>query len=97
MARKNRRSGAPQVRRGNVPPPPPLSALVIPSGRCGGGSGRKGKLMFTASQAPKALEQARAARMRKGQTAHMEVRYYLCQRCDHYHLTSRTEHEERTA
>lgn len=89
MGRKNhRRQHAPQRRRG-VPPAPPVERLVIPRGRCGR------KLRFSLEDAPRALAQARAKRQRAG-SDHMEQRFYECDRCGDYHLTSREEFQGRS-
>lgn len=98
--RRNHRQARPQARRqqrAGMPAAVPLEALVIPRGRCFRNS-RKGKLRFSQSDAPKALEQARIKRTRSG-SAYMEERFYECKiadgGCGDYHLTSRAEYEER--
>jgi hypothetical protein len=91
--RRNRRQARPQARRQQAagrPAAPAIETLVIPRGRCP----RSGKLRFSAEDAPRALEQARIKRIRSG-SAHMEERYYECETCSDYHLTSRTTYEER--
>lgn len=99
MGRKNHRRGKPQARRDRVstgaPPPPPLSTMVVPKGKCFHRS-RHGKLIFTAETADKALKQAQAARERRG-SGHVEQRAYACPEggCGGWHLTSRKHYEER--
>jgi hypothetical protein len=70
-----------------------VEALVIPHGRCFAFS-RKGKLKFTQAEAGTALKQAKASRARRG-SKHTEERVYECPGCGFWHLTSRTQFEER--
>jgi len=100
MPRRNGRGGRPQARRVERkgyagPPPPPITALVVPKGKCYFHN-RHGKLIFTEAEATKALRQAQAARERRG-SGHREERTYQCPEggCGGWHLTSRKTYEER--
>lgn len=59
----------------------------MPKGRCYAGN-PKGKLKFTEEDAPRALRQAQAKRIRTG-SKNMEERTYQCPTCGYWHLTSR--------
>lgn len=100
MGRRNHSRRRPQARRRTpeeralrtpraLPKPPPVEYTIIPRGRCGR------KLRFPVAVADQALRQAQALRRARGQEAHMECRWYPCDRCGDAHLTSRTEHIER--
>lgn len=106
MGRKNNRTGRrPQARRradgstggraAGWSPPPPVETLVVPKGRCYFRS-RKGKLIFTAAEADKALRQAQNNRKRHS-SAHVEQRSYACPEggCGGWHLTSQEVYVER--
>lgn len=102
MGRKNHRNSRPQARRkadgtkGQPrPPAPPIEKLVVPKGRCYFRS-RHGKLVFNREEAETALRQAQASRARRG-TGHKESRIYECPEggCGGWHLTSRTQYQER--
>jgi hypothetical protein len=107
MGRKNNRNRQPQAqrradgtrggRRAGWTPPPPVETLIVPKGRCFFRS-RKGKLIFTADEAQKALKQAQNGRQRAGK-AYAESRAYPCPEggCGGFHLTSRETYVERTA
>lgn len=70
-------------------PPVDVERMVVPTGRCGK------KLRFgTPEEAESALRQAQQNRARFGNSA-QECRYYSCQRCSGYHLTSRERFEQR--
>lgn len=95
VARKNRRldrriPGQPRLSTPVSPRRPALEDLVIPQGKCH--QSRKGKYIFTETEAQRALEQARLAR-REGQRT--EERYYACPTggCGGFHLTSRAEYK----
>lgn len=94
MPRKNHRRHVPNRRRyedSSLVPrairaaaPVHLDRLVLPVAR------RCGKLAFTEADAPAALRQTREKRIAEG-SAHIEVRWYKCPRCELCHLTSRKE------
>lgn len=103
MPRKNHRTHHPKRRRYETPdlipraqrsaaPQPNLKrgSLVLPVGKCGR------KLMFTLEDAPEALRQAQQKRRMEG-SASPEKRYYQCEHCNHYHLTSRETYNDRSA
>ena len=96
MGRHNRDRRKPQARRdkmGKVKKPrpslPPVEKLVLPTGTC-----PTKKHRFTKEDAPLALKQAqqRRAATRSGR---VEKRFYFCDRCSGYHLTSRENWEKR--
>lgn len=75
----------------------PVEDLVMPDGQCGFQSKRRPKARFaTEEKAAKALLQAQQQRARVG-SGHVEKRYYACPEggCGGFHLTSRTEYEEK--
>lgn len=65
-----------------------LDLMVIPDGQCDGNPRRPKAIFATEEKAAKALAHAQIQRKRTGST-HMEKRYYLCNDCEGYHLTSR--------
>lgn len=69
-------------RRSDLPPPVPVSQMVVPVGRCG----RKAKFA-TEDDAKGALKQAQQTRARRGQ-GYVETRYYQHATCGGWHLTS---------
>lgn len=107
MPRKNRSKGRPQARRKrpdevtfvaprSLPKPPPVEQMIMPHGRC---HLRHGKLRFHQHEVSAALRQAQALRRSRGQEAHMEKRFYECEKdkggCGSWHLTSRESWEAR--
>jgi hypothetical protein len=105
MGRKNAANRRPQARRrvdgsaggrrAGWTPPPPVEQLIVPKGRCYFRS-RKGKLIFTETEAARALRQAQQARASRGQT-YTESRSYACPDggCGGWHLTSRQTYTEK--
>lgn len=102
MPRKNRNVGRPNsasrrlAEKGQRPFEPsiteqqrrrPVEAIVIPDGKCMRNH-RKPKARFaTEEKARRALKQAQEDRRRIG-SGHVERRFYYCDNCDGYHLTS---------
>lgn len=80
--KRDREKGVPRVKM-HEQPRVKLEDIVLPDGRCG----RKARFA-TKDKADAALRQAQHERARRGST-HVEKRYYRCDRCDGYHLTSR--------
>lgn len=105
MSRRNHSKRRPQAHRRTDGLPPvkrnpklrtPIEEMVVPVGKCYFRS-RYGKLRFTEAEVDKALRQAQLNRMAKGDTRHIEERYYPCPEggCGDFHLTSRTSYTER--
>lgn len=71
------------------------TTVVKPIGRCALPTG-KTKLMFATEEiAAEALTEARAHKMATGNTGRIEKRYYQCDICNTWHLTSLAEWVER--
>lgn len=94
MPRKNHRPTRPQAQRRTdgsaghrTPPPPPVETMVTPTGVC---PTRKLRF-FPEAEAQAALRQAQAKRARL-KASNGEQRYYACDICTGFHLTSRKEY-----
>lgn len=102
MPRKNTRAERPRLKRNRhapapivkphpgAPPPRPIHEMVRPQGFCPSKKSR----YADEETAQRALDDAQRGRLRAGKL-YVEKRYYRCDRCNGYHLTSRETFEKR--